>query len=130
MIRLAAVGDVHVGDEPDEALAADFAGLGDCADALLLAGDLTRCGTRRETALLAEILERVPGPVVAVLGNHNHHADEVDDVVDCLTSVGVTVLEGDTTPSSSTAPVWASPDRRASAAASSGRARRTLASRR
>ena len=98
MIRLAAVGDVHVGDEPDEALAADFAGLGDCADALLLAGDLTRCGTRRETALLAEILERVPGPVVAVLGTHDHHADDDADVVDCLTSVGVTVLEGDTTP--------------------------------
>lgn len=97
MIRLAAVGDVHVGDEPDEALAADLADVGRCADALLLAGDLTRCGTRSETAQLAKILEPVPVPVVAVLGNHDHHADQVDEVVDCLQSVGVTVLEGDAT---------------------------------
>lgn len=97
MIRLAAVGDVHVGEARDEALAADFAELAGCADVLLLAGDLTRCGTRSETARLAEVLDAVDVPVVAVLGNHDHHADDVDGVVDCLESAGVTVLEGDTT---------------------------------
>lgn len=96
MIRLAAVGDVHVGDEPDRALAADLAAVGDCADALLLAGDLTRCGTRDEAARLAAVLDPVPVPVVAVLGNHDHHAEEVDAVVDCLATAGVTVLEGTT----------------------------------
>jgi Icc-related predicted phosphoesterase len=97
MIRVAAVGDIHVGEEPDDALAEDFAGLGGCADVLLLAGDLTRCGTRAEAARLASILEATPVPVVAVLGNHDHHADRVDEVVDCLEAVGVTVLEGGTT---------------------------------
>lgn len=97
MIRLAAVGDIHVGTERDDALARDLAQLGDCADALLLAGDLTRCGTRAEAAQLASILGAAPVPIVAVLGNHDHHADEVDEVVGCLESAGAIVLEGGTT---------------------------------
>jgi Icc-related predicted phosphoesterase len=97
VIRIAAVGDVHVGDERDEALARDLAELGGCADVLLLAGDLTRCGTAAEAAQLASMLEGAPVPVVAVLGNHDHHADAVDDVVALLSAAGVTVLEGSTT---------------------------------
>jgi Icc-related predicted phosphoesterase len=97
VIRIAAVGDVHVGDERDEALARDLAELGGCADVLLLAGDLTRCGTATEAAQLASMLEAAPVPVVAVLGNHDHHADAVDDVVALLSAAGVTVLEGSTT---------------------------------
>jgi len=97
MIRVAAVGDIHVGDEPDDSLAGDLAELDGCADVLLLAGDLTRCGTRSEAARLASILDATPVPVVAVLGNHDHHADQVDGVVACLESAGVTVLEGGTT---------------------------------
>ncbi len=97
MIRLAAVGDVHVGAEPDEALARDVAELSDCADLLLLAGDLTRCGTRAEAEQLASVLKLAEVPVVAVLGNHDHHAEQVDHVVSTLDDVGVTVLEGTTT---------------------------------
>lgn len=97
MIRIAAVGDVHVGEEVDEGLRRDVATLGDCADVLLLAGDLTRHGTVREARCLAEVLRGAPVPVVAVLGNHDHHAGEVDGVVATLEEVGVTVLEGAST---------------------------------
>ncbi len=97
MIRLAAVGDIHVGEAPDEALERDIATLGDCADVLLVAGDLTRCGTPVEAKQVAATLERSPVPVVAVLGNHDHHADAVDEMTDALTGARVTVLEGTTT---------------------------------
>jgi len=96
MIRIAAVGDVHVGEERDEALARDVASLDECADVLLIAGDLTRCGTPSEAACLAAALAPSPVPVVAVLGNHDHHADEVPKLVETLEDADVTVLEGDT----------------------------------
>jgi len=97
MIRIAAVGDIHVGEDGDDALAADLAQLPECADVLLLAGDLTRHGTRAEAVELGRLLREVPVPVVAVLGNHDHHCDETGAVVEVLEAAGVTVLEGGTT---------------------------------
>ncbi|HEY9556760.1 MAG TPA: metallophosphoesterase [Acidimicrobiales bacterium] len=97
MIRVAAVGDVHVGEEVDEGLRRDLATLGECADVLLLAGDLTRHGTVAETRCLTAVLDTVDVPIVAVLGNHDHHSDEVDGVVSELEGAGVEVLEGTST---------------------------------
>jgi Icc-related predicted phosphoesterase len=94
---IAAVGDVHIGMDGADALAAGWEGIGDRAGALLLAGDLTRCGDPGEAKLLAEVLERLPIPVVAVLGNHDHHADQPDELARVLTDAGVTVLEGTST---------------------------------
>ena len=45
MIRIAAVGDVHVGLDERDRIARALAPVPDQADVLLLAGDLTRCGT-------------------------------------------------------------------------------------
>lgn len=89
-VRVAAVGDVHVGDHGD---LPSFEGVDDSADLLLLAGDLTRTGTRAEVERLAGCLVEVQVPVVAVLGNHDHHTDTPELVVKVLESVGVTVLE-------------------------------------
>jgi Icc-related predicted phosphoesterase len=96
-MRVAAVGDLHVGTECKGRLRADLEGIGECADVLLLAGDLTRCGTIAEVDVLVEDLEVVDIPVVAVLGNHDHHADSEAEVTACLESAGVTVLEGTAT---------------------------------
>ena len=49
-VRVAAVGDIHVGDHGD---LPSFDGVDDSADLLLLAGDLTRTGTRAEVERLA-----------------------------------------------------------------------------
>jgi Icc-related predicted phosphoesterase len=46
---------------------------------------------------LAGALEPLPIPVIAVLGNHDHHADRVDECTRALTDVGVEVLEGTAT---------------------------------
>jgi Icc-related predicted phosphoesterase len=97
MIRLAAVGDLHFGDDSTGTWAPHLTHLTEAADALLLAGDLTRVGRADEAAVLAAELLDVRVPVVAVLGNHDYHSDESKAVVELLDGAGVTVLEGTTT---------------------------------
>jgi Icc-related predicted phosphoesterase len=95
-VRVAAVGDVHLGVESAGKLRPHFEHVAERADVLLLAGDLTRVGEPDEAAVLAEELRDLPVPVVAVLGNHDHHSDAGDLVVKLLDEAGVTVLEGET----------------------------------
>ena len=95
MIRIAAVGDVHMDTDVLGRFRPALRELGGCADALLLAGDLTRHGTVAEARCVATEFGGLDVPVVAVLGNHDHHSDRVPDVVEVLTGAGLTVLEGD-----------------------------------
>jgi Icc-related predicted phosphoesterase len=95
VIRVAAVGDVHVGLDSAGRLARGLAGLADHADVFLLAGDLTHRGRPEEAKVLAEELRGVEVPTVAVLGNHDYHSDEQDAVAEVLADAGVRVLEGD-----------------------------------
>ena len=95
MIRVAAVGDVHVGTDSAGRLAPRLAGLADHADVFLLAGDLTHRGRPEEAKVLAEELRGVRIPTIAVLGNHDYHSDEQDGVTEVLEQAGIRVLEGD-----------------------------------
>lgn len=95
MIRVAAVGDVHVGPESAGRLKPHYDSLHEHADLFVLAGDLTRCGTRAEAAVLAGELSDVQVPVVAVLGNHDLHSDAAGEVRAELEGAGVCVLDGD-----------------------------------
>ncbi|HEV8425034.1 MAG TPA: metallophosphoesterase [Actinomycetes bacterium] len=95
MIRVAAVGDVHVGVDSAGRLASRLAGLADHADLFLLAGDLTHRGRPEEAKVLAEELRDVGVPTVAVLGNHDYHSDQQDAVTQVLEDAGIRVLEGD-----------------------------------
>ncbi|MFI8529358.1 metallophosphoesterase [Streptomyces aquilus] len=97
MIRVAAVGDIHMGAESQGLLRPAFDTLPDCADLLLLAGDLTRHGTPEEARVVAREVQGLAVPVVAVLGNHDHHDDQPEKVTDLLQDAGVTVLEGQST---------------------------------
>ena len=94
MIRVAAVGDVHVGTDSAGILRPHLAHLPERADVLLLAGDLTRLGRVEEAEILADELDGLGLPVMAVLGNHDHHAGEVDKVVEVLEAAGVTMIDG------------------------------------
>lgn len=96
MIRIAAIADIHFGADSAGTLRAQFEGLADAADALLVAGDLTKCGGPDEAAVVAQELGAVPVPVVSVLGNHDYHSDEQITVRKYLEDAGVTVLEGET----------------------------------
>ncbi|WP_186762785.1 metallophosphoesterase family protein [Lentzea tibetensis] len=94
MIRIAAVGDVHLGEDARGLLRPALERVGEHADVLLLAGDLTRHGTVEEAHVVADEFADLPVPVVAVLGNHDHHDDRANEVSDVLTDHGLHVLEG------------------------------------
>ena len=97
MLRLAAVGDLHVGADSVGQLRDGFARLADEADVLLLAGDLTKRGELTEVDVLAGELRDLPVPIVAVLGNHDHESDQQRVLTQRLLDVGVRVLEGSAT---------------------------------
>ncbi len=94
MIRIAAVGDVHAGLDSQRQIAPGFEGIGERADVLLLAGDLTRCGTPEEAKVFADELAEVAIPKLAILGNHDHHDERVDEVIAALTEGGIEVIDG------------------------------------
>lgn len=93
-MRIAAVGDVHLGEDSRGLLRPALDNVGEHADVLLLAGDLTRHGTPAEAAVVAAEFEGLDVPVIAVLGNHDHHSDAADEIMSMLSDVGITVLEG------------------------------------
>ncbi len=97
MIRIAAAGDLHFGPGSEGSFRPHLERLPDHADALLLAGDLTKSGSPEEAAVLAEELAHPPVPIVAVLGNHDYHSDRQEEVANQLGQSGITVLEGDAT---------------------------------
>ncbi|MDI1465310.1 metallophosphoesterase [Catellatospora sp. KI3] len=95
MMRVAAVGDVHMDVDVLGRYRPRLLMLPEQADALLLAGDLTRHGTPAEAECVAKEFGDLGVPVVAVLGNHDHHTDQADEVADVLRQSGIAVLEGD-----------------------------------
>lgn len=95
MIRVAAVGDIHLGKDSEGLLRPAFDTLANSADVLLLAGDLTRHGTVEEARVVAGEVVGLPVPVVGVLGNHDYQSDQQEAVTAVLADAGVTVLEGE-----------------------------------
>ncbi len=97
MIRVAAVGDVHVGTDSVGRLRPHLAHLGERADLFLLAGDLTRHGDPEEAEVLVGELDGLGVPVVTVLGNHDYHCDREEQIRKVLEAAGIRVLEGEGT---------------------------------
>jgi Icc-related predicted phosphoesterase len=95
MIRIAAVGDLHIKDGGRGRLSAALKNLSAEADLLLLAGDLTDHGTLEQAEVLCGELAGLTVPAVAVLGNHDYDAGEQERIAGLLTETGVHVLEGD-----------------------------------
>jgi Icc-related predicted phosphoesterase len=92
-IRIAAAGDIHASEPLRPRLEAAFARLEDDADLVLLAGDLTTHGLPEQAAVLADACRPLQVPVVAVLGNHDHHSGRAADIVEVLAGAGVRTLE-------------------------------------
>lgn len=95
MIRIAAVGDIHLGPDAHGHLRPALERVPEHADVLVLAGDLTRHGTRDEGKVVVAEVADLGVPVVAVLGNHDYHSDQQDDITQILEDGGVRVLEGE-----------------------------------
>ncbi|MGI9097634.1 MAG: metallophosphoesterase family protein [Solirubrobacteraceae bacterium] len=92
-VRVAAAGDLHVDESGREAVATAVAAMERDADLILLAGDLTTHGEPEQGAILADACRDVRTPVIAVLGNHDLHADREDELSDVLRGAGIVVLD-------------------------------------
>lgn len=95
MIRIAAAADIHCRHDGNGSLRKYFEMAARDADLLLLGGDLTNWGVRAEGEVLAGELRALGIPTVAVLGNHDYHADQSDAIREVLEEAGVRVLEGE-----------------------------------
>lgn len=94
-VRIAAMGDLHCGKNPQWPLQPVFADVGGHADALVLCGDLTDHGLPDEARALAKELATLKVPIVAVLGNHDFEAGKQDEIRKILGDAGVFVLDGE-----------------------------------
>ncbi len=92
-VRVAAAGDVHCAPENRDAILTAFDAIDREADVVLLAGDLTTHGEPEQGEILAEACRGMETPVVAVLGNHDLHANRADELVEVLRDAGIEVLE-------------------------------------
>jgi Icc-related predicted phosphoesterase len=96
IVRVAAVGDIHLGGKGYEApLQILFGQVSDHADVLALCGDLTDRGDPEEARLMAKALSSVAVPIVAVLGNHDYESGKEREVAKILCDAGVHVLDGE-----------------------------------
>lgn len=93
MIRIAAVGDIHFDRRSRGRLSRHFRQLENSADVLLIAGDLTQIGNQDEAEVLASDLAESPIPVVAVLGNHDYHLGQENEIISILQAAGAVILE-------------------------------------
>ncbi|QYC10682.1 metallophosphoesterase family protein [Brevundimonas nasdae] len=93
-LRVAAVGDLHVGETSDRAYRDLFERVSDDADVLCLCGDLTNYGKTAEVERLLEDLRLCKIPIVGVLGNHEHECGQPEQVTQMLSDAGVRMLTG------------------------------------
>lgn len=96
VLRLAAVSDLHCPRVPPEELQHLFRQVAESADVLALCGDLTDLGLADEARLLTrELTTAVRLPVLVVLGNHDYHAGQQDQIRHVLQDAGAHVLDGE-----------------------------------
>ncbi|HLM26239.1 MAG TPA: metallophosphoesterase [Thermoleophilaceae bacterium] len=92
-LRIAAAGDVHCKPAVREQVTDSFAAVARDVDAILLAGDLTTHGEVEQGQVLADAVRPLELPVVAVLGNHDLHANRPHELTEVLEDADVCVLD-------------------------------------
>lgn len=93
-ITVAAIADLHVREGREGSYTDLFREMADAADVIVVAGDLTDLGKPAEAKLLAQDLRGCQTPIVAVLGNHDHECDAVEEISSILRDADVHLLEG------------------------------------
>jgi len=94
-LRIAAVADIHVAKNANVPFQTLLAQIAEAADVLALCGDLTHHGLAEEAELLVKELTRLRIPILAVLGNHDFHSDQQEQIQKILVAGGIQVLDGD-----------------------------------
>jgi Icc-related predicted phosphoesterase len=95
LIRIAAVGDIHVRETDKGKWINCFKQIAVSADILVIAGDLTDTGDEGEAAILIEELKHCPIPIVCVLGNHDYEKDRHKLIRQMLINSNINVLDGE-----------------------------------
>jgi Icc-related predicted phosphoesterase len=94
-LRLAAIGDLHVGENMQAPYRELFARIGQDADVLALCGDLTNFGKVVEAEILADDIRACGIPVIGVLGNHDFECGQPIEVARILHDAGMRLLDGE-----------------------------------
>ena len=92
-IRVAAAADLHCSEQLRDRIVRAFDNVQSEADLILLGGDLTTQGEPEQALVLADACRDLEIPVIAVLGNHDHHADRCAEVTEVLEASGIVVLD-------------------------------------
>jgi uncharacterized protein len=95
-VRIAAAADLHCRLDSQGKFRRALGPAADEADVMILSGDLCDTGQVPEAEILAEDLQAIRIPKVAVLGNHDHESDRAAEITKILTHAGVHVLQGET----------------------------------
>ena len=91
-LRVAAVGDLHVGEAADKPFRELFEKVHEDADVLCLCGDMVNFGKTREVEILIEDLKLCQIPMVGVMGNHEHECGQPEHVMEMLCDAGVKMI--------------------------------------
>ncbi|WGM32900.1 metallophosphoesterase [Brevundimonas sp. NIBR11] len=91
-LRVAAVGDLHVGEASDKPYRELFERVHEDADVLCLCGDMVNFGKTREVEILIEDLKLCQIPVVGVMGNHEHECGQPEHVMEMMCDAGVKMI--------------------------------------
>ncbi len=94
-LKVAALGDLHVGENHVQPYRDLFSRISQEADVLVLCGDLTNYGKTPEAEILAEDLRVCTIPVVGVLGNHDYECGQPEEVSRILHQAGLKLLDGE-----------------------------------
>lgn len=93
-IKIAAIGDIHVKAHFKDIYKPILQEISQKADVLVLCGDLTDLGTPDEAHILADDLRTCRIPIIAVLGNHDYHSDQPEEVKKILRdNPNITILD-------------------------------------
>jgi len=95
VVRIAAVGDLHCGEEDRGVFRDHLSRANGDADVLILCGDLTRRGLPGEFRTVIGELADVKIPIATVLGNHDYESGRVEEGEAILRERGIHILSGD-----------------------------------
>lgn len=94
-LRIAAMSDIHYKRTGAESLRSVFIAAAAEAQALVICGDLTDLGLAEEAELVIKDLAMLHIPIVAVLGNHDFHGGQQDELAKMFRGAGIHLLDGD-----------------------------------
>src|SRR5919201_4868603 len=89
VVRVAALADLHCTRTSQGVFQALFARIGEAADVLLLAGDLTDYGLPDEARVLAKEVASLRVPIAAVFGKHDLESGKAGGIAKIFSDAGM-----------------------------------------